>query len=112
MKLLIGLQYNKEMVDNECHLATRMLAMKATHLFIASYKWDSILLEMDDVIPIGYLRCLPLVCKDIKVKLPETVTDHTMTLLTELYPEKGGAIRRAYMSGQGFKEVLSECLVQ
>lgn len=112
MRLIVGREYNKEMVDDECHLATNMLAMKATHLFIASYHWDSIQLAIEDVIPIGYLRCLPLVSKDIKVSLPERITDHTMTLLTEVYPEKAGSIRRAYMTGQPLKGVLEECLVQ
>ena len=111
MRLVIKCDYEKEMVEDECHLATNMLAMKATHLFIASYQWDSVLLEVEDIIPIGYLRCLPLVSKDIKVSLPDKITDHTMTLLTEVFPAKAGSIRRAYMTGQSLKGVLSECLV-
>ena len=110
MRLLVRKDYNKEMVDDECHLATHMLAMKATHLFIASHKWESIVLDIDDVIPVGYLRCLSLVCDDIKVTLPATITDHTMTLLTEVYPKKAGTIRRAYMSGESLEGVLAECL--
>ena len=112
MRLIVGREYKKEMVENECHLSTSMLAMKATHLFIASYRWESVQLAIDDIIPIGYLRCLPLVSDNIKVSLPETITDHTMTLLTEVFPTKAGSIRRAYMTGQPLKGVLSECLVQ
>ena len=112
MRLLVARDYNKDMVDDECHLATHFLQLKATHLFIASYKWDYICIEIDDCIPEGYLRYLPIVCSNIQVKLPETLTEHTMALLTEVYPDKAGVIRKAYMLNQSMKGALEGCLAQ
>ena len=112
MKLNITRQYNKGFVEDTCNLGTAMLSMKSTHLFIASYAWESIYIELEDTIPEGYLKGFNMLSKDIKVNLPETITDKTLHLLTELYPDKAGALRRAYMQKRDMKEVLFTCLVQ
>jgi hypothetical protein len=112
MKLNITKQYNKGFVEDTCNLATAMLSMKSTHLFIASNAWESVYIELDDSIPEGYLKCLHVVTKNVKVKLPESVTENTLRQLTELYPEKSGALRRTYMQKRSFTEVLPECLVK
>jgi len=112
MILNITRTYNKSFVEDTCNLATNMLQMKATHLFIASNAWERINIELEDTIPEGYLRSLSLVSQDIKVNLPENITDKTLHLLTELYPSKAGTLRRCYMQGRDLREVLSDCLVQ
>lgn len=111
MRLLISSSYESSFVEDECHLKTSMLQMKATHLFIASNVWESIVLDIEDTIPEGCLRSLNLVSDNIKVRLPEDVTEKTIHLLTELYPSLSGKIRRLYMCGQSVKGVLGECLV-
>lgn len=111
MVLNIAKQYHKEHIDDTYNLSTSMLSMKATHLFIASNLWDKISIELDDTIPEGYLSCFNLVCSDIKVKLPEKVTDITLRQLVELYPNKAGALRRTFLQGRNIKEVILECLV-
>lgn len=112
MRLVVQREYVKDLVDETYYITPKMLGLKSTHLFIASYKWESISIDLDDCIPSGYLRCLPLVCQNIKVRLPETITDHTVQLLSEIYPELGGKIRKQYMFGQPVEEVLQSCLVQ
>lgn len=104
--------YNKEFKENNFNLATSMLSMKATHFFIAANAWEQINIELVDTIPEGYLRCISTICKVIKVKIPAVVTDKTLHLLTELYPEKAGALRRCYIQQRPLSEVLAECLVQ
>lgn len=111
MKLNITLNYEKSFTEDQFNLATNMLTMKSTHFFIASNVWDSIYLELDDLIPEGYLANLHLVSNDIKVKLPAKITDKTLRLLTELYPDKSGTIRKNYMMGRDMSEVLGDCLV-
>lgn len=111
MKLNISKIYNKEYVEDTCNLATSMLTMKSTHLFIASNLWESITIELDDCIPEGYLTCFKLVCSDIRVKTPEKVTDTTLRQLVELYPDKAGALRRVFLQGKNVREVIPECLV-
>ena len=111
MILNISKVYNKGYVENTCNLATSMLAMKATHLFIASNLWESIVIELDDCIPEGYLSCFNMVCSDIKVKTPEKITDVTLRQLVELYPNKAGALRRVFLQGRNVREVIPDCLV-
>lgn len=110
MILEITREYDKSFSENTYKLGTYMLQMKSTHLFIASNAWEKISLELEDSIPEGYLRSLHLVCNNIKVKLPESTTEKTLHLLTELFPDKAGALRRCYMQGRDLREVLSECL--
>lgn len=110
MRLLISKEFDKSMEDNTCKLATYMLSVKATHMFIASNVWESIRIELDDSIPLGVLRRINDVCKDIKVTVPIPVTETTLKLLTELYPEKSGALRRVFMQGGNVKGVLTDVI--
>lgn len=110
MILNITRDYKKEFVEDTCNLATSFLKVKSTHFFIASNRWDRIYIELEDDIPEGYLGCFNMVSDNIKVKLPDNPTQKTMLELVELYPEKAGKIRKAYLSGQNYSEVLSECL--
>lgn len=111
MILNITKVYNTGFVEDTCNLGTSMLTMKSTHLFIASNYWESIRIELDDCIPEGYLSCFKLVAKEIKVKLPESITDITLRQLTELFPDKAGVLRRAFLQGRSIREVIPECLV-
>lgn len=111
MKLFIMRKTDKEFHEGAYYIGTYYLKMKSTHFFIASNKWESIYLELEDEIPEGYLRSLHLVCSDIKVNLPEVLTDKTFQLLAELYPTHSGAIRKARLTGHSIKEVLGSCMV-
>lgn len=112
MVLNITAEYNKSFVENVCSLATHMLSIPSTHLFIASNTWEEIDVDVNDEIPEGCLHCLSLACDNIKVRLPENVTDKTVRLLAEALPDKAGVIRRAYMQGTPIKEVLKDCVVR
>lgn len=111
MILNISKDYDKSFEKDVYKMSTSMLNIKSTHLFIASYYWDTITLELNDDMILEAAKCLPLATKSIKVKLPETITDKTVLLLTSLYPDKAGAIRKAYMFGKDVKEVLVDCVV-
>lgn len=110
MKLLISKEFDKSLTDGTCKLATHMLSVKATHMFIASNVWESIRIEIDDSIPQGVLRRINSICDDIKVSVPVGITETTLKLLTELYPEKSGALRRVYMQGGNVKGVLTDVM--
>ena len=112
MKLFITREYHKEFHEDSYYLSTSFLKAKSTHFFIASNKWDLIYIEIEDSIPEGFLKSMHLVCPDIKVNIPDNVTDKTVQLLAELYPSKSGAIRRVYLSGGNLTEVLRECVAQ
>ena len=110
MKLYISAKYDKSFNEDVYCLSTKMLQMKSTHLFIASNLWDSIVIDIDENIPEGCLCNLELICKDIKVNIPDELTDKMLHLLVELYPSKSGALRKAYMFKKSIKEVLVDCL--
>ena len=111
MILNIAEAYDKSFKEDNFNLGTSMLFMKATHLFIASNYWDTVNIQLTDNIPEGSLRGIHLCGKEIKVQLPNSLTDKTIRLLTELLPEKAGLIRKSYLQGTDLKEVLVDCVV-
>ena len=111
MRLLISKEYDPHFNENLYTLKTSMLQAPSTHLFIAGNSWEAISIELDDCIPETCLCNMSLTCQNLSVKLPDVITDKTVRLLCELFPDKAGAIRRVYMCHGDLKEVLSDCLV-
>lgn len=111
MILNIKKTYDPTYTEDQYNLSCAMLNIKSTHLFIASNPWDTINVDVDDEINEGCLRCLPMACSTIRVALPVEITQHTMQLLTELFPDKAGTIRKTFMQSGDLKGVLSGCLV-
>lgn len=94
------------------HISYEMLEMTATHLFLASNRWDTAVIEVSDMIPKRSLRHINAVVQKITVKLPEVVNQAVVGHLSDLYPELGGKIRKAFLSGQDLREVLSVCITE
>ena len=90
-------------------ISADMLNFSTTHMFIASNVWESCIVEISDKIPAGSLKFLPGVCTDIKVKLPENVTEHQMRLLADLFPNLSGTIRKNFMLGKHLGGVVPTC---
>lgn len=111
MTLRIMKQYDTSMEPDVYKLSTEMLNIKSTHLFIASNKWDKIILELDEKILPGYLKCLNSTAAAVEVILPTQLSPTLVQQLTEIYPEKSGLIRKAYMTGKSVQEVLGECVM-
>lgn len=112
MKLRIAREYKNATIDGVYTLATSYMQMKSTHLFIASNKWEEIYIELDDSMQTGYLQYLHLVCPRILVSLPEVITEQTILLLAEIFPDKRGLLRKNFLLHKDIKEVLGACLVQ
>lgn len=111
MRLVISKLYDKSFEENTTKLATHMLQLQTTHLFIASNSWEEVFIELDDTIPENSLLHVNLVTDNIKVKLPEVPGANTIRQLSELFPDKAGSIRKCFMLGQDMKGVLGECIV-
>lgn len=109
MNLIIRKEVTPTFDADNYYLDTGMLLMKSTHLFIASYKWDRIEIELDEKIPQGALRFFHMVCDDIKVILPDFLVDAHVRELAELYPERAGKIRMTYLTKHNMGEVLQGC---
>lgn len=110
MTLEISKEHQRAFSDGKCRLSVDMINNSATHLFIASNKWDKILIHIDDSIKFDMIRYLPKVSSNIKVTLPEKVTIDTVGVLASLYPDLSASLRRTFMSGKDIREVLKECL--
>lgn len=112
MKLLIRKERKPEFGNDTYYLSTDMLEMKAVHMFIAYHKWETIDIELSDEIPGGYLRFFNKVCSDIRVLRTSVCSAENLTKqLSELFPELGGKIRKAYFTGKDVWEVIPECHV-
>lgn len=98
----------KDFTGDCCNLDVASLDYTSTHLFIASHTWDKLNIELDDTIADDVLKYVRNVCKEINVILPDVVTDHTVSLLCELYPDKAGRIRKYRMMKRDLMEAINE----
>lgn len=92
-------------------ISADMLRSPATHLFLASNTWDKVTVELCDAIPSDTLEYIPILSKDISVSLPESISEKNMKDLVALFPDKRGAIRRAFMAKSNMSEVVPVCTV-
>ena len=82
-------------------ISTENILDKAIHLYVASNCWDKLSVEITDKLPTGVLDKVVTRCKEVEVmNLPLTLTQRTVELLCELYPEKSGKIRKTYLMGK------------
>lgn len=91
---------------NTVKLDVKQLKNTATHLYIASNRWDSIYIELDEDIPCNMLKYISKQADTVEVSYPNNISDHVLKLLCEVYPEKSGAIRKCYMLKKDIREVL------
>ena len=98
----------KEYDGTCCNLDTMSLNYNSTHLFIASHHWDKLYIELGDEIEFDILKYVQSVCDEVEVKLPEIISEHTVGLLCELYPQRAGKIRKYYMMKKDLMEALRD----
>jgi hypothetical protein len=80
---------------------------KAVHLFIASNKWEKVVVVLSDSIPENLLKYIILsgTTKEVIIN-DEHPSPKCIRLLCEIYPEKSGMIRKADMLGRDMRYVL------
>lgn len=102
MVLHIG---NREVADKDTYVVPyRWLNDKSVHLYIASCKWDKLVVDLSEEIPDNCLKYVRLKCNEVIVNLPDRkLTAGELELLCELYEDKAGTIRKAYMLGRDLK---------
>lgn len=74
-----------------------MLKFKATHMFIASHRWDSISIELSDNLNEEDVKYLPKASENVYCRLPSTINEKMLSLLCSVYPDKAGQLRLNYM---------------
>jgi len=110
MILHINREYTNSQDMDTMILKSDMLKEQGTHMFLASYKWDQITVELHPGLEYWYLHFLPSVCNDIRVLVHEDDLTPYVQHLAELFPEKQGMIRRCIMQKQSLQPVLGERL--
>lgn len=88
------------------HLRPGDLNFNQAHAVIASQVWDTIYIEVAEEINESKLRYLRTKAKEIHSRIPGNPSRHQMVLLTELYPELNGTIRKAFLKGDDLHGVL------
>lgn len=78
------------------------------HPYLATAGFDYIVIDLDDKIPPGYLRCLIGKYRVIP-RIVNKVTTDTARQLAELYPESAAKVRFSFIRNKGdISDVLKE----
>lgn len=85
---------------NTMDVPVSYLQHQASHLYLACQEWDKLYVELSEDIPEGTLRHIGSMAKSIQVVIPSPVTRKIMCLLTELFPDRAGTIRKVFASGK------------
>lgn len=109
MTLTIGLGFRADVSEDNYTLDVHMLRQPGTQLFIASNKWDSIVIKSLDGVCKEHVRALPIACSNIKLDLDINLDDRLLQILCTLYPGRAGRIRKCFLLKGNIREILDEC---
>lgn len=88
------------------HLSPKALKENGTHLFIKSHEWDELVIDLTEDIPKGCLRYVSTCAKNMKINVPGEIDAHIVQLLSEVYPDLSGKIRKTFLFGGDVRELL------
>lgn len=108
MKLLVSTDVEQEVSFDTVVISPTEFCTSAGHLFILSHDFDVCIVELSDKIQFGYLN--KLVGKMTVIpKVIDPINAHTITLLTELFPEKSAELRYASIRNpESVKNIIAE----
>lgn len=76
--------------------------------YIASSKFDEVVIDLTDKVKLGHVRPVMGITKVIP-KIPEEITAHTISVLSELYPERSAELRYTFIRDKkGIKTLLDK----
>lgn len=88
------------------HLFPNSLKENGTHLFIKSHEWDEIVIDLTTDIPKGCLKYVGTCTKKLTVNVPGEIDTHIVQLLSEVYPDLSGTIRKTFLFGGDVRALL------
>ena len=106
MTLNIKPEMTSEFIDDVCSISTAMLKFKATHMFIASYTWDTIDITLAPDIDPEDLRFFHTVSDNIITTMKANPSENDINRLCALYPDLAGSIRLTYMQKGNLQKVV------
>lgn len=79
-----------------------------THPYIASSNFDEVVVDLDDKVKLGHLRPVMSITKVIPYVM-DTITTHTISILSEIYPDYAAKMRYTFMRDKdGIKALINE----
>jgi hypothetical protein len=107
MRLLISDTDSKtEGLTETIRISPSALGRTATHLFIASTRWDSIHVDIVQEIPRHVLNKVQTRSQNITCSIRTRVTEHSVGLLIDLFPSLEGKIRKSFFAGGDLNGVV------
>ena len=94
MRLLVSLNTEQDVSFDVIVISPYEFCTNAGQLFTISHDFDSCVVELSDKMQLGFLNKL----RERMIVIPKIVdgvNSHTISLLTELYPEKSAEMRYA-----------------
>ena len=82
---------------NEVCISLDEFADIRRHPFIASNKFDAVVVDLDKKVPVGYLAAVMNVARVIPHIVHDEYTLDDIRLLAELYPDKAAELRFSYI---------------
>lgn len=112
MRLLITDEVRNEISFDTVVMTSIEFNSIHSHPFIASSKFDEVIVDLNDKVNIGYLQPLLRTTKVIPRVVGE-ITSHSVSLLCELYKDRAAEIRFTFIKDkEAFKKLIDDMKVQ
>lgn len=79
-----------------------------SHPYIASANFDEVVVDVEDRVKLGHLRPVLSITKVIP-RITDIISTHTISILSELYPEHAAKMRYTFMRNKdGIRELIDK----
>lgn len=79
-----------------------------SHPYIATANFDEVVIDVTDKVKLGHVRPVMSITRVIP-KIPDEITSHTISVLSEIYPEKAAELRYTFIRNRdGVKDIIDE----
>lgn len=79
-----------------------------SHPYIASSNFDEVVIDLADNVKLGHVRPVMSITRVIP-KIPNQISSHTISILSEIYPEKAAELRYTFIRD---KEKVADIISQ
>ena len=99
----------KPMLDSMLDLKVcyKSLSSIKTHMYIASYKWSNLIVEIDENAPLNDIAIIATKCDKVSFILKCVISNDILALLCKTNIEVAGELRRAFMRGRDITNLVN-----
>lgn len=88
------------------NICDKHLLDRRVNLFIASQKWETLELHMQESMNFSVIPLIANKCNKVNITFLSEVGDNMLQALCELYPDKIGTLRRSYMLKKDIRAIV------